>query len=63
MVTLVVKNVLKGSFYRFPPSSMPEAVLSSKDKLVDKTDKALLLTELTLLWKAWTNTEINHLRK
>lgn len=59
----VVKYVLKDSFYRCSPSSIPETVLSSKDKLVDKIDKALLFTKFTLLWKTWTNTENNHFRK
>ena len=55
-------RIPKDSFYRVSPSYMSKTVLSSKDKLVSKTDNTRSLTELTLLWKMWTNTETNHFR-
>ena len=55
-------RIPKDSFDRVSPSYMPETVQSSQDKLVNKTDNAPALSELTLLWKTWTNTETNHFR-
>lgn len=39
-----------------------ETLLCSKDKL-NKVDKTPALTELTLLWDRWTNTQIKNCRQ